>query len=167
MEIDIEPLRKRKEDISYMTDYYINYFNTRMNRAITGIDEEVRRIFAMYDWPGNVRELRNVLEGAFNVATSRTIKKKYLPNYLLQELNLAGIDPPKEHIIRWSNGDDFNIDEATREYEKSIILSALQNSRNLSEAAKKLGISRQNLNYKLNKHQLLETNTFSKYNIKE
>ena len=77
----------------------------------------------MYDWPGNVRELRNVLEGAFNVATSRTIKKKYLPNYLLQELNLAGIDPPKEHIIRWSNGDDFNIDEATREYEKSIILA--------------------------------------------
>ena len=167
VEIDIEPLRKRKEDISYMTDYYINYFNKRMNRAITGIDEEVRRIFAMYDWPGNVRELRNVLEGAFNVATSRTIKKKYLPNYLLQELNLAGIDPQEEHIIRWSNGDDFNIDEAVKEYEKSIILSALQNSRNLSEAAKKLGISRQNLNYKLNKHSLLETNTFSKYNIKE
>ena len=45
VEIDIEPLRKRKEDISYMTDYYINYFNKRMNRAITGIDEEVRRMY--------------------------------------------------------------------------------------------------------------------------
>lgn len=73
VEIDIDPLRKRKEDISYMTDYYINYFNKRMNRAIIGIDEDVEKIFSRYEWPGNVRELRNVLEGAFNIATSRKI----------------------------------------------------------------------------------------------
>lgn len=167
VEIDIEPLRKRKEDISYMTDYYINYFNKRMNRAIIGIDDDVQKIFSRYEWPGNVRELRNVLEGAFNIATSRKIKKKYLPNYLLQEFDVEGIEMADEHIIRWSNGEDFNLDEAIKEYERNIIISALHNSRNLSEAAKKLGISRQNLNYKLNKHSLLESNTFSKYNIKE
>lgn len=167
VEIDIDPLRKRKEDISYMTDYYINYFNKRMNRAIIGIDEDVEKIFSRYEWPGNVRELRNVLEGAFNIATSRKIKKKYLPNYLLQEFDVEGIEMADEHIIRWSNGEDFNLDEAIKVYERNIIISALHNSRNLSEAAKKLGISRQNLNYKLNKHSLLESNTFSKYNIKE
>ena len=167
VEIDIDPLRKRKEDISYMTDYYINYFNKRMNRAIIGIDDDVQKIFSRYEWPGNVRELRNVLEGAFNIATSRKIKKKYLPNYLLQEFDVEGIEMADEHIIRWSNGEDFNLDEAIKEYERNIIISALHNSRNLSEAAKKLGISRQNLNYKLNKHSLLESNTFSKYNIKE
>ena len=167
VEIDIEPLRKRKEDISYMTDYYINYFNKKMNRAIIGIDDDVQKIFSRYEWPGNVRELRNVLEGAFNIATSRKIKKKYLPNYLLQEFDVEGIEMADEHIIRWSNGEDFNLDEAIKEYERNIIISALHNSRNLSEAAKKLGISRQNLNYKLNKHSLLESNTFSKYNIKE
>ena len=167
VEIDIEPLRKRKEDISYMTDYYINYFNKKMNRAIIGIDDDVQKIFSRYEWPGNVRELRNVLEGAFNIATSRKIKKKYLPNYLLQEFDVEGIEMADEHIIRWSNGEDFNLDEAIKEYERNIIISAVHNSRNLSEAAKKLGISRQNLNYKLNKHSLLESNTFSKYNIKE
>ena len=167
VEIDIEPLRKRKEDISYMTDYYINYFNKKMNRAIIGIDDDVQKIFSRYEWSGNVRELRNVLEGAFNIATSRKIKKKYLPNYLLQEFDVEGIEMANEHIIRWSNGEDFNLDEAIKEYERNIIISALHNSRNLSEAAKKLGISRQNLNYKLNKHSLLESNTFSKYNIKE
>lgn len=146
VEIDIDPLRKRKEDISYMTDYYINYFNKRMNRAIIGIDEDVEKIFSRYEWPGNVRELRNVLEGAFNIATSRKIKKKYLPNYLLQEFDVEGIEMADEHIIRWSNGEDFNLDEAIKEYERNIIISALHNSRNLSEAAKKLGISRQNLN---------------------
>ena len=104
---------------------------------------------------------------AFNIATSRKIKKKYLPNYLLQEFDVEGIEMANEHIIRWSNGEDFNLDEAIKEYERNIIISALHNSRNLSEAAKKLGISRQNLNYKLNKHSLLESNTFSKYNIKE
>ena len=66
-----------------------------------------------------------------------------------------------------SSEDGFNLDEAIKEYEKNIIISAVRNSRNLSEAAKKLGISRQNLNYKLNKHSLLENNTLSKYNIKE
>lgn len=167
VELDIEPLRKRREDISYLTDYYINYYNRKMNRAIIGIDEDVEKLFAKYEWPGNVRELKNVLEGAFNVATSRKITKQYLPNYLLQELNVIGIEAADEHIIRWSNGEDFNLDNAVNEYEKNIIASALHNSRNLSEAAKKLGISRQNLNYKLNKHSLLETNTFSKYNIKE
>lgn len=167
VEIDIEPLRKRKEDIPYMTDYYINYYNKKMNRAITGIDEEVEKIFMKYDWPGNVRELKNLLEGAFNIATSRSIKKKYLPGYLLNELNMEGIEAAEEHIIRWSSEDGFNLDEAIKEYEKNIIISAVRNSRNLSEAAKKLGISRQNLNYKLNKHSLLENNTLSKYNIKE
>ena len=167
VEIDIEPLRKRKEDIPYMTDYYINYYNKKMNRAITGIDEEVEKIFMKYDWPGNVRELKNLLEGAFNISTSRSIKKKYLPGYLLNELNMEGIEAAEEHIIRWSSEDGFNLDEAIKEYEKNIIISAVRNSRNLSEAAKKLGISRQNLNYKLNKHSLLENNTLSKYNIKE
>lgn len=167
VEIDIEPLRKRKEDIPYMTYYYINYYNKKMNRAITGIDEEVEKIFMKYDWPGNVRELKNLLEGAFNIATSRSIKKKYLPGYLLNELNMEGIEAAEEHIIRWSSEDGFNLDEAIKEYEKNIIISAVRNSRNLSEAAKKLGISRQNLNYKLNKHSLLENNTLSKYNIKE
>ena len=167
VEIDIELLRKRKEDIPYMTDYYINYYNKKMNRAITGIDEEVEKIFMKYDWPGNVRELKNLLEGAFNIATSRSIKKKYLPGYLLNELNMEGIEAAEEHIIRWSSEDGFNLDEAIKEYEKNIIISAVRNSRNLSEAAKKLGISRQNLNYKLNKHSLLENNTLSKYNIKE
>lgn len=80
---------------------------------------------------------------------------------------MEGIEAAEEHIIRWSSEDGFNLDEAIKEYEKNIIISAVRNSRNLSEAAKKLGISRQNLNYKLNKHSLLENNTLSKYNIKE
>ncbi len=167
VEIDIEPLRKRKEDISYMTDYYINYFNKKMNRAIIGIDGDVEKIFMSYDWPGNVRELKNVLEGAFNIATSRNIKKKYLSNYLLHELYMEGIETAEEHIIRWNGEEEFNLDEAIKEYERNIIIKAVKSSKNLSEAAKKLGISRQNLNYKLNKHSLLENNTFSKYNIKE
>lgn len=167
VEIDIPPLRKRTEDISYMTDYYINYYNKKMNRAIIGVEEDVERLFNTYQWPGNVRELKNIIEGAFNVATSRKIKKEYLPNYLIRELAPDGIEAADEHIIRWSNGENFNLDDSVKEYEKNIIVSAIHNSKNMSEAAKKLGISRQNLNYKLNKHSLLENNTFSKYNIKE
>ena len=45
VEIDIEPLRCRREDIKFLTDYFINQNNTRMNRAIIGVDEEVEKIF--------------------------------------------------------------------------------------------------------------------------
>ena len=65
VEIDIDPLRKRKEDISYMTDYYINYFNKRMNRAIIGIDEDVEKIFS-------VNYLFNVPNFHFRDVTSKS-----------------------------------------------------------------------------------------------
>ena len=55
-----------------------------MNRDIIGIDEDGRKIFKTYRWPGNVREVKNVIEGAFNIVSSRVIQVKDLPEYLLR-----------------------------------------------------------------------------------
>ena len=155
VEIDIEPLRKRREDVEFLTKHFINENNTHMNRAILGVDEEVKALFDEYDWPGNVRELKNVLEGAFNVATSRTIKKEFLPGYMLARSGAVLPGVGGKRIVHWDENKDFNIEEEMKAYERSLIASAVENSRNLSDAARKLGISRQNLNYKLKKHGLM------------
>lgn len=148
-QIDIEPLRDRRQDVEYLTDYFIGYYNEKMNRTILGVDDEVKRIFAAYDWPGNVRELKNVLEGAFNFATSRKIEKKYLPSYMIKDAWTEELMNP--HMRQWNGGSDFSLADAVAEYEKNIVLCAVENSKNLAEAARKLGISPQHLNYKLKK----------------
>ena len=155
VEIDIEPLRKRREDVEYLTKYFINENNTHMNRAILGVDEEVKALFDEYEWPGNVRELKNVLEGAFNVATSRTIKKEFLPGYMLGGSRGSVGAMGGKRIIHWETEKDFSLEGEINRYERNLIVSAVENSRSLSEAARKLSISRQNLNYKLKKHGII------------
>lgn len=151
-QIDIEPLRDRRQDIQYLTNYYIHHYNEKMNRTIIDVDDEVKEIFDVYDWPGNVRELKNVLEGAFNFATTRKIEKKYLPSYMIEETWPEELLKP--HTREWGGGEDFSLSEAVAEYEKNIILRAIENSKNLAEAARKLGISPQHLNYKLKRYKI-------------
>ena len=62
VQLNIPPLRNRKEDIEPLTEYYINFYNTTMGRSIREADPELMRLFYQYSWPGNVRELRNIIE---------------------------------------------------------------------------------------------------------
>lgn len=82
VELDLAPLRERKEDIFDLADYYIGHYNEKMNRAILGLSDEVKEIFTEYTWPGNVRELKNVIEGSFNVTRSLFLEKEYLPKHM-------------------------------------------------------------------------------------
>ncbi|MCQ2554118.1 MAG: sigma 54-interacting transcriptional regulator [Clostridia bacterium] len=151
VEIDIEPLRNRPEDLEYMISHYITSLNKKMNRAILGLSDDVYALFRAYDWPGNVRELKNVLEGAFNVATSRTIEKKYLPSYLFSYGSDARIKSA-ETVPDLS--EDFSLDQSVSEYEKNLLLKALEKTKNMSDAARLLGISKQTLSYKLQKYRI-------------
>lgn len=106
-------------------------------------------------WPGNVRELKNVLVGAFNIAKSRIIKMDYLPTYLIQS-GLGENAPIRadRDMPRPEFGETFNLDDAVSSYERMLITEALAASMNPADAAKKLGISRQRLDYKLNRYGL-------------
>lgn len=75
----VPPLRERKEDLKPLTEHFISYYNSRMNRQVMGVDEDVRRVFENYPWPGNVREFRNVMESAFNMAEGEYIALSDIP----------------------------------------------------------------------------------------
>lgn len=153
VQLTLPPLRERNNDLLFLVNHFVNDFNQKMNRNILGIDEEVENIFKKYTWPGNVRELKNIIEGAFNITTSGFIKKNNLPEYLVNALkrdsNINQL-PQKFTIDR----DDFNLDECIKEFECSLIKAAISQTTNLTEAAKKLKISKQSLNYKMNKYNM-------------
>lgn len=64
MSIYIPPLRERKEDIILLTEYFIQQFNIKYDKNISGITESAKSLLLDYSWPGNVRELSNVIERA-------------------------------------------------------------------------------------------------------
>ena len=88
VQLNIPPLRERKEDLAYLVDYFISEYNRSMNREITGLSSEVQELFRSYNWPGNIRELKNVIEGAFNIAVSGVIKPDALPAYLTRNITV-------------------------------------------------------------------------------
>lgn len=155
VQLNIPPLRERKEDISILTEYFIHLFNKKMKMDILSVDEEVEDIFQNHHWKGKVRELKNIMEGAFNIASGRMIRKKDLPEYLIKPTLLSQED---EHFSLSRRKLDFegniSLETEVAQFEKHLIEMVLDSSANLSEAARILGISRQSLNYKLEKYNL-------------
>ncbi|NCE97666.1 sigma-54-dependent Fis family transcriptional regulator [Emergencia sp. 1XD21-10] len=145
--IEIPTLRNRLADIPIMTNYFINQNNRKMNKEVIGVSDDVMELFCQYPWPGNVRELKNVVEGAFNVLSSREIKMENLPLYLTTHYE-------DEKSIMMNYEDSLSLTERVEEYEKRLIVRAIDSTKNISLAANKLKISKQALNYKLLKYGL-------------
>ena len=147
VQLHIPPLRERIDDLNYLIKYFIKAFNNQMNKSIVDIDEEVEKIFKSYQWPGNIRELKNVIEGAFNLTSSNLIQKKDLPAYLIEQVKARNIS-----LNIKSKG--FSLQGMVEKFECEIIDETIKNSSSYADAAKKLKLSKQALNYKLNKYSL-------------
>ena len=139
----VPPLRERKEDLKPLTEHFISYYNSRMNRQVMGVDEDVRRVFENYPWPGNVREFRNVMESAFNMAEGEYIALSDIPETLA--------------VFSFTRGNAAfpeagkSLTSMMNEYEKEIIQQTLRNSASLSQASSMLKMTRQAVKYKIEK----------------
>lgn len=134
--ITIPPLRKRKEDIPALIRYFMKKLNCTKSLA-----PNVMAAFMEYDWPGNVRELKNCLENVIVLSKEDVITIENIPPNISKNL------PPERGI---SEDRGISLKLALAEYEKLLIETALRRSNgNKSKAAKLLGISRQNLCYKI------------------
>src|SRR6202142_1598508 len=78
-QIQIPPLRARKENFPAIADVMLQSLNKKHGTRVTGIDAEALTLFERYDWPGNVRELRNVLERAAIMAGEGLIRLADVP----------------------------------------------------------------------------------------
>ncbi|MHC1721977.1 MAG: sigma-54 interaction domain-containing protein [Aminipila sp.] len=152
-QINLPLLKERKEDIPLLIKYYINYYNGKEGRNIQECSKLAERLLVDYEWPGNVRELKNVIEYAFNMAKGKFITMTNLPDHFLYEKKK---DASYEEQVNWEkaleNGDSLT--SIVDNYESKIIKRILFKSSGITEAADKLGVSRQTLNYKIKKYKL-------------
>jgi len=152
IQIDIPPLRERGDDVLLLSQYYIDTIGARIRRKskITGLSPEAAEVFRHYNWPGNVRELRNVIERALILEDSDRITTEYLPGSLLVssplEHSVPGLDEVSTGFVLPDGG--ISLDQA----ELSFVRQAINRSGgNQTRAATLLGISRDQLRYRLKK----------------
>ncbi len=82
--LTLPPLRKHKEDIPAATYRFIEIYQQKIGKDVTGVTEAAMKALCQYDWPGNVRELMNVIERAILLCQTEQISLKDLP-YIFHE----------------------------------------------------------------------------------
>lgn len=146
---EMPTLRDRKEDIPFLTDHFISYFNTDLNKNISEIPGEVSMTLSHYDWPGNVRELRSTIERAILLSENGVLNPKYI---MLEDGESLKIQNSDEKMVI-----DVPIEDASLyKIEKKVITKALDlNNWNQTRTAEMLGITREVLRYRMKKWGLL------------
>lgn len=140
VQLDLPPLRERKEDIPLLAAAFLKEFSAENGKEGLSFDPETETRLREYHWPGNVRELRTAIEHGVVLSRDKIILPQALPRNVRpeqegsQSTDLAGI---------------LNLEEL----EKRAIVSALDRvDGNRTEAAELLGISRRTLHRKLNEY---------------
>ena len=82
--VRLPPLRRRREDIALLVDFFIKKYSSGMGIESKKISVEAMRTLESYHWPGNVRELENVIERALALSTEENITSEDLPVHLMQ-----------------------------------------------------------------------------------
>ncbi len=128
VEIDLLPLRERRDDIPLLVEHFVSRLNGRLKRRVLGVDRPAMRVLMSASWRGNARELENVLERAMIFADGDFIGIGDLPAELAGSLHCP------------TQSDDLRT--AVRAYEREHIRQVLASvDGNKEEAARRLGVN--------------------------
>ncbi|MFC7500174.1 sigma-54-dependent transcriptional regulator [Enterovirga sp. GCM10030262] len=144
VEIELPPLRERREDILLLVDHFVALYAKKYGKPVRELPGDVAAALQAYDWPGNVRALRHAAERAVILAGE--------DRFTVEDFSLSrGTAPKPSAPPSPSPGDDLNLDRA----ERHMVESALKkHSYNISLAAAELGLTRASLYRRMDKHGL-------------
>jgi DNA-binding NtrC family response regulator len=147
--IKVPSLKMRRSDIPLLIDFFVKKFQKIKDKKITGFSQSAMDAMWAYDWPGNVRELENVLKRLTILCEGPVVSLDDLPENIR---DVSGASRMDEEVIL---GDELNLNEAVQDYEKRIILEALEKTNWVkSKAAKLLNINRTTLVAKIKKQNI-------------
>lgn len=155
--LNIKPLRKRKIDITTLVEHFIKKHSAALGIHVAGVDDNVLDFFLNFPWPGNARQLEHTIEGALNLIydenkitfdhLSDTFQQHIIEEYSKNGKKLYASSVLNTHLP---------LKERLEMIEIKLIKEEMEAAKgNITEASKALGISRQNLNYKLKKYNIL------------
>src|ERR1700756_1012518 len=136
--IEVPPLRKRREDIPMLVEYFVKRYAEKAGKQISKIDNKTLERCQSYSWPGNIRELQNIVERSVILCGGDT--------FWIEKAWLASVQPPCQELAG-------PLPDTLRSQEREIIETALAESKGKvagrEGAAAKLGIPRSTLDTKI------------------
>jgi len=136
--IEVPPLRKRKEDIPMLVEYFVKRYAEKVGKQIRTIDKNTLELCQLYPWPGNVRELQNIVERSVILTSGDT--------FWIEKAWLASSEPPRQELPGF-------LPDTLQNQEREIIETALAECKGKiagpQGAAAKLGIPRSTLDSKI------------------
>lgn len=149
LQVLIPPLRERTGDALMLAKVFLAEFGRRYRKENLHFSPEAQTAISSHTWPGNVRELRNLTEQAVMLAAESSISTG--------DLLLPSTPPPVSRATSFASmltpDDDDDGGSALDRVEKDLLSKALQSANgNVSQAARTLGISRDTLRYRMEKH---------------
>ncbi|MEB1807499.1 MAG: sigma 54-interacting transcriptional regulator [Bacillaceae bacterium] len=153
----IPPLRERLEDIKPLMKHFIELYNYKFQMNVTGIANDTLHQLYSYDWPGNVRELEHMVEAAMNLMMDEEeITMTYLPRIFQQrflsqnQTQVVKVEVPIVNDLQPKAGLPLKayLDNIEEQYVNAALL---EHDGNISRTAEALGLSRQNLQYRIRK----------------
>ncbi len=116
--IDLPPLRERREDIPLLTEHFVDKYAHSMGKLPKQISVEAMELLQSYEWPGNVRELENAIERAMVIGASNRIRPEDLPLRVEQETarprNRSLESLERAHIARVLREESGNVSQTAR-----------------------------------------------------
>ncbi len=156
--IALPPLRQRREDIAGLCEMFSRQISTELKLPPRKISPAAIQSLLVYDFPGNLRELKNLIERAYILCRHDEIRVEDFP--ILQELPAVasatasgnGHGTLPDAVVR-SVPDSFDLTALLERTEKQLIVKTLTATQGAqAEAARRMGLSRSALAYKLNKY---------------
>jgi transcriptional regulator with PAS, ATPase and Fis domain len=140
VELTVPSLKERPEDVPLLARHFLRKFSAEFSRPIEGLTQRAILVLERYSWPGNVRELEHIIGRACMLTDGTVIDVSGLPDSLLHLE--SKVDP---------GGGSSSLLE---DQEHLLITEALRIARgNQSEAARRLGIGRDALRYKIKRYE--------------
>src|SRR6478736_1606973 len=158
--IRLPSLRERATDIPLLAKHFIDKFNARLKKSVTGVEADTEAHLVSYPWPGNIRELENVIERAVLFSDGSELKVSDLPS---EVRDVSTPEPPatqtasESAVASATDGLKEQVKAAMSRLERELIVKALdQTSSNVTHAARLLKISRKGLQLKMKELGLRE-----------
>jgi len=156
--LEMPPLRVRTTDMEALVEHFLlKYARGNVKKTVSG---DVMKAFKNYTWPGNIRELENIIQSLIIMTDSEEITKKDLPNWLLNnEAQVSTLDAAS-HVLNIPELKFGEIQQSLKDFitdmEKAYIRQTIRSfNGNVTEAARKLKVSRSKLYYTLKGDEMI------------
>ena len=148
--VNVPALRDRLEDIPLLAKNFIMSCNKKLNKNVSELSAETLEIFRAYRWMGNVRELQHAIEYAMHVVPENKtqITPDCIPDHILEAVRGKQKTETKHSTPKERPSMESVMDEAGRRYLREVLE---ENDGNITQTARALGITRQNLQHRMKK----------------